>query len=152
MAYIFDGCPNTLTVGVNPYSVPVTVKIAGVENAGHGFLLNSYKITGNIRTRKQYTLGPVVYYYVFGPELLTLELGGVAFNKVCGSSVNGVYDFITFLAYNNIAAPTFPKLTVLVDAKGSVFQGALEGFTLTTKQQSPLVSEFSIRLVGAFIA
>lgn len=151
MAHIFANTPNILTVGINPFSVPAVLRIYNVNNAGHGFILHSYNLTGNIRTRKQYTLGPVVYYYVFGPELLTLELRGTAFNKVCGSTVDGVYDFVTFLAINNVAAPSFPKLLVQLDTKGGTFNGALEGFTMVSDPRSPLMSEFSIKLTGAFV-
>lgn len=152
MAHIFANCPNTLTVGTNPYSVPAVLQIAGVANAEHGFLFNGYKILGNVRTKKQYTLGPVVYYYVFGPELITLDILGIAFNKICGSNIDGVYDFVTFLAINNIAAPTFPKLAVQIDTKGTIFQGAMENYSMATDTRSPLITEFTIRLVGAFIA
>ena len=151
MAHIFEGCPATLVTSGNPFSVPSVIQIAGVQNAEHGFILNGYKLSGNIRTRKQYTLGPVVYYYVFGPELLTLELMGTAFNKICGTNTDGVYNFVTFLAINNIAAPTFPKLLVKIDVQGSIFNGALENFTLIADPRVPLVSDFTIRLVGAFV-
>lgn len=154
MAVIYSNIPNVLTVGVNPYSTPASLRFPDFLFPESGLILTGYQLSNEVRTKKQYALSWAVYYYVFGPALTTLEVQGIAFNRVCNSpQTDGVYNLISFLLNYRVSNPAlnFPKLTVQIDVNGTLFRGALEQQIIATDPRTPMLANFKLGLVGGFV-
>lgn len=153
MAVIFSNIPNSLTVGINPYAMPASLVVQYLSEGEHGIILTGYQLTNALRVKVQYALSWAIYYYIFGPALSTLEIQGSAFNRYCGTDIDGVYAILSFFANYNVGNSYlgFPKLTARIAVGPAIFYGALENQVVAADPRTPLIANFKLGFVGGFM-
>ncbi len=112
---------------------------------GTSCILTRFAFDGEVAKSIDYALGGTIYLYIYGPQVVTVDISGIAFpEKICSGTTlqpDGFSYLTTFTLTKHAAhPPDFPR--VRIDFGGSVFIGHLMKFRIANDDQIASAVDF----------
>lgn len=145
MAHIFPIRPGHVArIDEESPGVPFSVSAEGLDESIHA-LLTSIGIGGQANVQFMHTLRNLVYIYVFGERVGTMELGGILFRRYCdvsGIDEHGLEQMIDY--YNEFGISRRGRPVDVAVGRRS-YRGTLLAFQAGITDPTNLVGQFTLR-------
>lgn len=130
-------------VAVTGMMTPALISVPGLPMSNLAITSVGFSMDANVQF--MHALSSSIYVYSFGERMGVVEINGVVFYRMCGStsSSSGILGLLNFYAYNSAGYRSYP-LSVTVG--GAALKGYLTGIRSTFSDSERGMTGFMLRL------
>jgi hypothetical protein len=121
--------------------IPGTLTVDGFE--GRAAIIVAPAVTQKVNVQFQTSLKEAVYAYVFGDQMGSISLSGVAFASRCDDDSNGVKELFEY--YDDYRA-SVRKEVVTVTIADKAFSGFLTSMNVRPQDPEHMISAFNLEI------
>lgn len=149
MPDIFQSAPGTVAVISSDTALPGSIVIADpvFPSGNSAAIISGIHYDQKTNQQFQQSLDGVVYIYVFGDQMGSVEVEGIAFPKLCEGGESGLFDVADYYRTNRASQSSKP---IIVLAAGDRITGFLTGVRIrsnvSAEDPNALINQYWLQI------